>query len=107
MTSSNTRRVYFYVNDAWHYLEFVVSGTGTSINIGGVPGGSDTHVQFNSGGVFGGNSGFTYIAQSAITIGRDMLMTLNNNSGSNTYFLYRSSNNYLEYYLNGELRLQI
>src|ERR1019366_5612614 len=27
---------------------------------GGTPGGSDTQVQFNDGGVFGGNAGFTF-----------------------------------------------
>lgn len=76
---------------------------------GGVqPGGSDTQVQVNSQNIaLYADSGYTYIASSAVTIGRDMLMILNNNTGSNTYYLYRSSNTYMEFYVNGELRLQM
>lgn len=37
---------------------------------GGTPGGSDTYVQFNDGGSFGGDSGFTYIkATQLLTVG--------------------------------------
>lgn len=76
---------------------------------GGVqPGGDDTQVQVNSQNVaLYADSGFVYKANSAVTIGRDMLMVLNNNTGSNTYYLYRSSNTYMEFYINGELRLQM
>lgn len=36
---------------------------------GGTPGGSDTYVQFNDGGVFGGDAGFTYAkATDALTV---------------------------------------
>ena len=85
-----------------------MGGSPTGGTGGGTPGGDDTQVQVNSQDIaFYADSGYTYIASSAVTIGRDMLMVLNNNTGSNTYFLYRSSNTYLEYYLNGELRLQM
>lgn len=35
-------------------------GSWTDIGSGGIPGGSDTQVQFNDSGAFGGNSGLTY-----------------------------------------------
>ena len=70
MTSSTTRRVYFYVNNAWHYLEFVVSGTGTSVIIGGGPAGNDTEVQYNSGGVFGASPNFIFDVTSSRTVTR-------------------------------------
>lgn len=39
---------------------------------GGTPGGSDTQVQFNDGGAFGGDSGFTFTkASDLLTIGAD------------------------------------
>mgnify|MGYP001596463754 CR=1 FL=1 len=82
--------------------------SGSATGGGSPPGGDDTQVQVNSQDLtFYADSGYTYIASSAVTIGRDMLMILNNNSGSNTYYLYRSSNTYMEFYINGELRLQI
>lgn len=37
-------------------IEFVASGSGGGTS----PGGSDTYVQFNDGGIFGGDSGLTY-----------------------------------------------
>jgi hypothetical protein len=53
-----------------------ITSTGTEITIsatggggGGSPGGSNTHVQYNDGGVFGGDSGFTYVkATHALTL---------------------------------------
>ena len=42
-----------YADPVTHRL--LVSGTG-----GGTPGGSDTQVQFNDGGTFGGDAGFVY-----------------------------------------------
>jgi hypothetical protein len=42
----------------------------TGISAGGTPGGSDTQVQFNDGGAFGGDSGFTFNKTSkAVTLG--------------------------------------
>ena len=101
-STSSGNRVYFYANNQWNWISGSPTGGGSP------PGGDDTQVQVNSQDIaFYADSGYTYIASSAVTIGRDMLMVLNNNTGSNTYFLYRSSNTYLEYYLNGELRLQM
>ena len=43
------------------FTNLTVSGLPVSIGGGsGTPGGSDTHVQFNDGGVFGGDTGLTY-----------------------------------------------
>lgn len=36
---------------------------------GGIPGGANTQVQYNNGGVFGGSVGFTFDGTSAITLG--------------------------------------
>ena len=101
-STSSGNRVYFYANNQWNWISGSPTGGGSP------PGGDDTQIQVNSQDVaFYADSGLTYIASSAVTVGRDMLMILNNNSGSNTYYLYRSSNTYLEFYINGELRLQM
>ena len=107
MTSSTTRRIYFYVNNAWNYLEFVLSTSGGGTGVGGSPGGSDTHVQFNSSNVFGGNSGFTYIAHSAAGIAENVFFAYNVNTGSSTYTLYSTSDSYLSTYVLGQVRLQM
>lgn len=75
---------------------------------GGSPGGPETSVQSNYPlGTFYGDSGFTYIASSAVTISQDMLFILNNNNSSNTYMVQRSSSGYLEFFLEGSARLQM
>ena len=99
--SAGVNRVYFYSSNQWNWFGGSPSG-------GVIPGGDDEQVQVNSMDLaLYADSGFTYRANSAVTIGRDMLVILNNNSGSNTYMLYRSSNTYIEYYINGEIRLQM
>lgn len=48
---------------------------------GGTPGGSDTHIQFNDGGAFGGEAGFSYDKASnqatapGLTVTEDLLLT--------------------------------
>lgn len=101
-SSSGTNRVYFYSGNQWNWFGGSPSGGGV------LPGGDDEQIQVNSMDLaLYADSGFVYKASSAVSIGRDMLMILNNNSGSNTYMLYRSSNTYIEYYVNGEIRLQM
>ena len=56
--SGTLNRVYFYSGNQWNYLEFNAAGN-TIIN-GGSPANPNGSVQFNSGGFFGGSSGFTY-----------------------------------------------
>lgn len=55
----------------------------STLSGGGAPGGSDTQVQFNDGGAFGGDAGMTYVkATDALTIaGR---LTLSGNSAAST-----------------------
>lgn len=102
LSSSSQNRLYFYANNQWNWMAGSPTGGGVQ------PGGDNTQVQVNSmDQALYADSGFTYVANSAVTIGRDMIMVLNNNTGSNTYFLYRSSNTYTEFYVNGELRLQM
>jgi hypothetical protein len=102
LQSSSQNRLYFYANNQWNWMAGSPTGGGVQ------PGGDNTQVQVNSmDQALYADSGFTYIANSAVTISRDMLVILNNNSGSNTYYLYRSSNTYMEFYINGELRLQM
>jgi len=46
-----------------YYLDITNGGSAASTNLGAssaTPGGSDTHVQFNDGGGFGGDAGLTY-----------------------------------------------
>lgn len=51
-------------------MEFKNSGgSWATLGGGGSPGGSNTHVQYNSSGAFAGNSGFVYNGVNAVTIG--------------------------------------
>lgn len=55
---------------------FRIAGAGgASVNISGItlPGGADTEVQFNDGGLFGGDSGFTYLA-GTVTLAGDIVL---------------------------------
>ena len=57
-------RIWFW-DDSAGTMEWLTVGsgltiTGTTITSSGVPGGSDTHVQFNDGGAFGGDADFTW-----------------------------------------------
>ena len=106
MTSASINRIYYYAGNQWNYLEFNTSGN-TVTNGGQNPGGSNAMVQYNSNGVFGADSGFLYRSQSSISIGTDMRIIMNSNSGSNTYSVYTTSNVYLEFYVDGSLRLQM
>jgi hypothetical protein len=59
-----TSGIVLYVDGGDGYLKYR-SASGQTINLngsgsGGVPGGSDTYVQFNDGGSFGGDAGLTY-----------------------------------------------
>ena len=48
-------------------FEFCDANSGVPGNLSGVPGGSDTQVQFNNAGVFGGATGITYITGTGLT----------------------------------------
>lgn len=104
--SGTLNRVYFYSGNQWNYLEFNAAGN-TVTNGGGIPSPPPLSVQYNSSGYFGGDSGFLYYSQTAVAIGTDMKLIYNANSASNTYTVYTTSNTYLEFYLNGEIRLQM
>jgi hypothetical protein len=58
-------------------------GDGACASVGGgTPGGSNTQVQYNNSGVFGGNSGFTYDGSGSITLtGRVSAAGTNNQFG--------------------------
>ena len=64
-------------------------------------------VQWNSSGFFGADSGFQYVSHSSVLIGTGVTLVFNSNSGANSYCVYTISNTYLEFYLNGEIRLQM
>ena len=76
---------------------------------GGVaPGGDDTQVQVNSQDIaLYADSGFTYIANSALGLRPGVFLTFNTGTGSNVYSVYNNSNTYLEFYMHGNLRLQM
>jgi len=63
--------------------DYVLTSTGTTAawaaaTGGGTPGGSDTQVQFNDGGVFGGDSGLTFDkTNNALTVGGATVTTSN------------------------------
>lgn len=66
-------------------LYFAAAG-GAAVEVGsssGTPGGSDTHVQFNDGGVFGGESGLTY-TKSTETVRAANLIVTGTSAGSLT-----------------------
>ena len=73
-------------------LTNVITGGGGSTS----PGGSDTQVQFNDGGSFGGDSELTYDKTSNTLSVKGIFQ--GSNIGGKTY--YNSSNSYLYYYLN-------
>lgn len=74
---------------------------------GSPPGGDDTQVQVNSQDLaFYADSGFRYLANSAVTIGRDMLFIYNMNSGGDNYTRYNSGSAYFELYVEGSVRAQ-
>lgn len=62
-----------------------ISGSPVSVGgDGGTPGGSDTQVQFNDGGSFGGDSGLTYNkATDSITIGGGLTAAVSSNQDVN------------------------
>lgn len=76
--------------------------------LGGLPGGSDTHVQFNNAGLFGGNANFRYVSGTSVNLGQNLKLILDDNGGSaDSYWRYNSSNSYVELYVDGELRIQL
>lgn len=101
-STSSGNRVYFYANDQWNWMAGSPSGGG------GSPGGPETAIQSNYPlGTFYGDSGFTYRANSAVGIARDMLMAFNIDNSSNTYMMQSLSSGYLEFFLDGAVRLQM
>lgn len=59
---------------------------------GGIPGGADTQVQFNDGGSFGGNSGFTFNKTTgALTLDAGGLVNTNLNINGSTDFVIRAT----------------
>lgn len=83
------------------------AGAGSSLTISAMPGGVYPQVQIASNGLFYADSGFQYVANSAVLMGTGTNLVFNSNSGSNTRCVYTISNTYLEFYINGEIRLQM
>jgi len=65
-------------------LSSAAAGVGTDLlaGSGGTPGGSNTYVQFNDGGAFGGNAQFTY-NKFTNTLTAGIIVSSNNGSGTN------------------------
>lgn len=85
----------------------VDNGSNSSVQVAVSPPGSNSMVIWNSSGVLGADSGFQYVANSAVLIGTGTSLVFNANSAANTRMVYTISNTYLEFYLNGEIRLQM
>jgi hypothetical protein len=69
------------------YIDISAAGAGVSTNLlassGGTPGGSNTYVQFNDGGAFGGNGQFVYNkVTNVLTVGG---VSANSNGAGNNY----------------------
>jgi len=96
-TSGN--RVYFYANNQWNWLAGGANGA--------LAAGLDTQVQVNSMGYFYADSGFRYIAHTAVGITQNMGYVLDTNSSSGTYMTFNSSSQFLEFYVGSEVRLQM
>lgn len=81
----------------------VLSGTGTWIAAGGggTPGGTNTQVQFNDGGAFGGNASFTFDKTTGILTATGMV---SNTFLSSTNFGVRAANGRVEFVNGGSLR---
>ena len=99
LNSSGQNRVYFYASNQWNWI-----GGGAG---GALAAGFEPMVQWNSGGFFAADSGFQYVTNSALLIGTGCSLVFNSNSGANTRAVYTISNTYLEFWLNGEVRLQM
>ena len=101
-STSSGNRVYFYANNQWNWMAGSPTGGGVA------PGGLDTQVQVNSQNVaLYADSGFTYIANSALGLRPGVFLTFNTNTGSNVYMMYNNSSTYLETYIQGQIRLQM
>ena len=85
----------------------VDNGSNSTVQIAVAPPGSNAQVIWNSSNVLGADSGFLYVANSAVLVGTGTSLVFNANSGANTRMVYTISNTYLEFYLNGEIRLQM
>lgn len=79
----------------------------SSLTISVAPGGVYPQVQIVSNGLFYADSGFQYVTNSAVLVKAGMDVVFNSDTGANTRMVYNTSNTYLEYYLNGEIRLQM
>lgn len=80
--------------------------------VGGVPGGENTHVQYNRSGVFGGDVGFRYITGVSINIMENLKLIFSDSGDDEvpfdeTYIKYNPSTDYFEFYVNDEIRVQM
>jgi hypothetical protein len=69
------------------YMDITQAAASVGTNLlagggGGTPGGSNTYVQFNDGGLFGGNSQFTY-NKATNTLAAGIISATNNGNGTN------------------------
>lgn len=108
MVSADTIRLYVYTNTSWNYLQYSSGGVVTNSSTLAAAG-SNTWIQFNSGGTtLGADTGFRIVtATSSINLRSDYKLIFDDQLGANTYFTYNSANQYLETFLDGEIRLQM
>lgn len=71
--------VFGWIDSNGHLQGSLLVGTGG----GGTPSGSDTDIQFNNNGVFGGNSGFTFVYADAVAPVLTPLGTVNISASGN------------------------
>ena len=68
------------------------------ISVGGLPGGSDTQIQFNDSGAFGGDANLVWNASTGLNIGTSKELRLQDDSGSE-YVGMKASNGTTDYTL--------
>ena len=84
VSGSGTTVTWSTTDKGWKivYVDGVATNTGVSeIIAGGLPGGSNTQVQFNSSGVFGGDANFIWDASTGLNIGTSKELRLQDNTG--------------------------
>ena len=89
------------VGDKGWKIIYATANDGTNpdiaeISVGGLPGGSDTQVQFNDSGAFGGDANLIWNASTGLNIGTSKELRLQDDSGSE-YVGMKASNGTTDY----------
>ena len=90
-------------------LSKIFSAIAPSSGSGGVTGaaGSNTDVQYNADGKFAGDSGFRYKTGKSVDINENMKFIMDGNNQRYNYMKYNHNAGYIEFYVDGEIRLQM